>query len=260
VIARVFLAILLTADALVLLPSTPLHPGCAWAAGASHAALVVEHGDGRVLRYCVGFNGSSVTGEQLLQLAHQEFGLEYGVVHLSQYGDGVCQIDYEPATYPPSCFTGSSFWAMFVSRGGAAWTGSNLGASSQTFRDGDAEGWHWTTCDTGGCGPPSPAGVCASAPPPAAATPVPTRVAASNPALPAPAAATPAPLATSTPPLAPTPSSSPSVSPSASAARAEPRPPPTGGGASLALATAAAGAGAMLGLALLRLLAPRIGR
>ena len=258
-IARVFLALLLAGDALVILPSTPLDPGCAWAAGASHAALVVEHGDGRVLRYCVGFSGPSVTGEQLLQLAHQEFGLEYAVVHFSQYGDGVCQIDYEPTSYPPSCFAGGPYWDMFVSRGGGAWTGSNLGASSQTFGNGDAEGWHWTSANS--YPPTSPAGVCSSTPPPAAATPVPTRAPASNPAaLPAPVVATPATQATSTPTSVPTPSPSPSVSPSAPAARAGPRPPATGGGASLALATAAAGAGAMLGLALLRLLAPRIGR
>jgi hypothetical protein len=260
VIARLFLALLLAADALVLLPSTPLHPGCAWAAGSSHAALVVEHGDGRVLDYCVGFDGASVTGEQLLQLAHTEFGLEYGVESYGAgLGDAVCQIDYEPATYPPNCLqAGSPYWNMFVSRAGGAWTGSNRGASTQTFADGDAEGWHWTSGGTGP--PPSPAGVCSTAPPATAPPPAAPPQPAANPgAAPAPEPAAQATAPTSEP-ATPGPTASAAVSPTASAARVTTRPRAPAGTASLALATAAAAGGAMIGLALLRLLAPRLGR
>jgi hypothetical protein len=141
---------------------------CAQAATLHHAALVVEHGDGVVIRRCVAFSGDSITGDQLLAASH----VQYATAAYGGTGKAVCQIDYEPTSYPPGCWTTSSpYWAMFVSRGGGGWRISSLGISSQTFRDGDAEGFRYEGQSDYSV-PPGPAGVC---PLPATPTAVPAR-------------------------------------------------------------------------------------
>lgn len=150
-------------------------PTCAEAAGVHHAALVVEHGNGATVTACVAFTEDSITGEQLLAMSR----VQYATVDYPGLGQAVCQIDGEPPTYPPSCWTASSpYWAMDVSRGGGGWTQSGLGISTQTFRDGDAEGFRYEAQGSSAT-PPSPAGVC---PPPVATTPAPPPTAAPRPA------------------------------------------------------------------------------
>ena len=194
---------------------------CAYAAGARHVALVVQHGGGAVVTRCVGFDAPSLTGEQVLQMSgvpYQE--AQYG----GTLGKAVCQIDGEPQTFPPGCFSASSpYWVLFVSRCGGNWSASNLGVSSQTFRDGDAEGWRYDPQTGSPPPPPSPAGVCdvaapapnaSAAPPPVppqAPVPVPKTASASPDAVPA-VAATPAPPSES-PPSEPSPSPSSSLAP-----------------------------------------------
>ncbi|MBJ7595332.1 MAG: hypothetical protein JF886_10815 [Candidatus Dormibacteraeota bacterium] len=140
----------------------PAVEGCAQASGVHHAALVAQHGDGRPpVTTCVSFGTDSITGDELLTAARAQ-GVESQTLGSSDsgYGKAVCQIDYEPAQYPSTCWSGSSpYWALFVSRGGGAWTESSLGISSQTFRDGDAEGFRYEG-QSDGSPPPSPRGVC----------------------------------------------------------------------------------------------------
>ena len=135
----------------------PLLPGaatCAAAGYTSRVALVVEHADGRSLRLCIGFDGASITGEQILQAS----GLGYATATYPGLGDAVCQIDSEPASYPPSCLTATNpYWAMFFSRGGGAWSVAGHGVSSQTFGDGDAEGFRYDP-QSGAAAVPVPAG------------------------------------------------------------------------------------------------------
>ena len=144
----------------------PSVAGCAQAASVHHAALVVEHGGGTtIVTRCVAFTGDSITGDQLLAGSGVEYATGYS-------GDAVCQIDYEPPNgqVPPGCWTASSpYWAISVSRGGGSWTTSSLGISSQTLRDGDAEGFRYEGQSDYSV-PPSPRGVC---PPVASPTPVP---------------------------------------------------------------------------------------
>ena len=148
----------------------PVAGGCAQASSAHHAALVVEHGDGAVARVCVSFTAASITGDQVLALSH----VQYATADYGGTGKAVCQIQGEPASYPPGCWTASSpFWAMFVSRAGGSWLTSSLGISSQTFRDGDAEGFRYER-QSDNSAPPSPAGVC---PAPVSATPPPVSTA-----------------------------------------------------------------------------------
>jgi hypothetical protein len=147
----------------------PSVAGCAEAASVHHAALVVEHGGGGVVTVCVAFSEDSITGGQLLARSGVEYATAYS-------GQAVCQIDHEPpdGQVPPGCWTTSSpYWAMFVSRGGGSWSMSSLGFTSQTFRDGDAEGFRYEG-QSDYTAPPSPHGVCPVATPP---TPLPTKAA-----------------------------------------------------------------------------------
>src|SRR5205807_2904014 len=76
---------------------------CADASGPHHAALVVTHGDGSTIRRCVSFTTASISGEDLLRAAKVEFS----AMNFGSLGDAICQIDYEPASYPPTCFASS---------------------------------------------------------------------------------------------------------------------------------------------------------
>lgn len=159
------------------LPGLHLGPACASAAGLHHAAVVVEHGDGAVLIRCVAFDTDEISGEQLLGLS----GIGYQTAAFGGFGQAVCQIDGEPASFPPGCWTSTSpYWALFVARGGGPWSVSNLGVSSQTFRDGDAEGFRYSA-QTGSLSPPAAPGRCpptapqaTDSPPPSAPTEAPT--------------------------------------------------------------------------------------
>ena len=241
----------------------PVGGGCAQAATVHHAALVVEHGDGVLTRVCVSFSGSQVTGEQLLDLSR----VPYNTVDFGSYGKAVCQIQGEPASYPPTCWTGSSpYWAMFVSRGGGAWQSSSLGISSQTFRDRDAEGFRYEA-QSDSSSPPSPAGIC---PAPASATASPAAVTAppstghlssSNPAARTPTPTPPAVASVSGTPgtLSPGPTRSASVTPLVGAvagvSSGATTPPPRAGSMG-----AAGWAAVALGVALLSVLGLRLRR
>ena len=234
-------------------PGSPGRPTCALAAGTHHVAVVVEHGNGSVLSRCVTFTSDQLKGDEVMHLS----GVEYGT---STYGGGlgsaVCQVDGEPASYPPNCLTSTSaYWAMFVSRGGGRWSISNAGISSQVFSDGDAMGWRYVP-PTGGGPPPSPAGVCAAV----AAAPATARATAATGVAQAPAASvtalSPIPSAQASPTEAAVtpPAPSPSPSPHRSAPPAGPADPSAGW-----IATAA-GVGALAGLLILQLVRPVLRR
>ncbi|MBV8301355.1 MAG: hypothetical protein JOY68_05490 [Candidatus Dormibacteraeota bacterium] len=161
-----------SAASAVLRPaSAPAATPCDAATWSHHAALVVEHGDGSTVRICVGFDSSSISGADILHASL----IEYGTVSYSGEGDAVCQIDHEPATYPPSCWTASSpYWAFFVSRGGGAWSASPRGIDTEMFSDGDAAGFRYDSQSGAMFAPVSPAGTCTLATP--QPTPAPTAV------------------------------------------------------------------------------------
>ncbi len=138
------------------------------AASSSRIALVVQHGDGSTVTRCIAFSGSSLTGEEVLA----QSGLEFKTVSFGSLSAGVCQVDNEPATFPPTCWTGTSkFWALFVSRKGGAWAPSSLGVSTQVFHDGDAEGLRYESQTV--ISVPTVKGSCPSPTPPPAATATP---------------------------------------------------------------------------------------
>jgi len=249
-------------------PGSAGRPTCAYASGAHHVAVVVEHGSGAVLTACVAFDELQLTGDQVMMRS----GIQYATTSFGGLGKAVCQIDGEPASFPPSCWTSTSpYWAMFVSHAGGSWSKSSSGISaacqpstvecSLEFHDGDALGWHYVPQVGGGGGPPpSPAGVCSNAGP----TPTPAVPAVTT--QPAPAiSTTPAPeaVAAASPQSPPLPTESP-AGPVTSAA-----PSPQRGGATkvpagtvlnLGWAAGALVLGGLVGLLILQLLLPHLRR
>ena len=148
----------------------------------------MQHQEGSVVTRCIAFSEPQLTGEQVLARS----GVEYQAVpYGGGLGDSICQIDGEPAEYPPACWTGTSqFWAVFVARRGGAWTASSLGASSQVFRDGDTEGFRYeppaqpiAPTVSGDCPTATPTPTAKPTPKPTAVpTPRPTPAASSQPA------------------------------------------------------------------------------
>jgi hypothetical protein len=158
-----------------LTPTAPVASSCA-GAGPNHAALVVEHGGGAVIKQCVAFSGASITGEQLLN----QSGVSWSSQTFGGYGDAVCALDGEPAHYL-DCPGKDSYWAVFVARGGS-WQLASLGITALVLHNGDAEGFRYVPAVGTAAAPISGAGVC-----PTAASPTPRRPPASGTVVAAPA-------------------------------------------------------------------------
>ena len=156
----------------------PAAPLCTQAAFDHRVGLVIEHGDGRVLRRCVGFNGSSITALEVLQASGVETGLEpYGAL-----GTAICQIDNEPASYSTCLPASGSYWVLFVAKPGGAWSDSALGASTVTVTSGDDVGFRYDPQAGADPPPPSAAGTCpAATPAPATHSNTPARPAGHSP-------------------------------------------------------------------------------
>ena len=146
----------LAGSAVRMLPAPSL---CTAATYPHHVALVVELGDGEQVGRCVGFNASSISGEEVLQAS----GLEYATQDYGSLGQAVCQMDEEPAAYSTCLPSSGSYWALFTSRAGGAWQAGDVGISSLDFANGDAEGLRYDPETGPDPAPPSPAGVCAAA-------------------------------------------------------------------------------------------------
>ena len=142
-----------------LAPVSAMVPTCA-AAGAHHAALVVDHGDGSAVTRCVAFDTRQISGEQLLTLS----GIAWSGQTFGGFGEAVCALDGEPARYV-DCPGKESYWAVFVSNGGGAWQLAGVGISSLVLGDGDAEGFRYVPASGVAAVPSSPAGLCPASTP-----------------------------------------------------------------------------------------------
>jgi hypothetical protein len=149
-------------------------PVCVNAAAQHHAAVVVEHSDGSTVRTaCVGFEGTNVTGKQALVAS----GIEYGFSSDPNYGDAVCQVDNEPASYPAHCFSLPDYWSIWQAGYGQAWKYASKGVDGVSLGDGDAIGFRYEPQSLPApVAPASPVGIC---PPP---QPKPTPSPANSPA------------------------------------------------------------------------------
>lgn len=233
-----------------LAPPSPLISSCA-AAGTHRAGIVVQHGDGTLVTGCVAFDGETITGEEALaQSGIAWYGQTFG-----GFGVAVCALDGEPDRYL-ECPGKDDYWAVFVSRGGAAWQLSSVGISALSLGDGDLVGFRYVPVAGTPAPPALPGGVCA------AATPSPSGAAPATASASAEATVTAAATASATS----IPSATPAVSaPADTFAPAgpdgSPAPPAPPSGPDPGLLVAFAAGGGLAGLAVLRLVsAGRAGR
>ncbi|MEA2646883.1 MAG: hypothetical protein QOE92_1966, partial [Chloroflexota bacterium] len=144
-------------------------PLCVAAAAPGHAALVVQHGNGELVRapgICVAFEGESIGGDQLLAAS----GVQYAAVDFPSVGGrAVCQVDGEPTTPPEgwnqdNCLGHGAYWGLYTAHYHEAFSSSHTGISDIRLGDGDALGLHYARAaspppaagDT--CPPPAPTG------------------------------------------------------------------------------------------------------
>ncbi|MDQ3706547.1 MAG: hypothetical protein M3437_15280 [Chloroflexota bacterium] len=212
--------------------------------GENHAGLVVQFGDGTTNTYCIPFTGETITGLDLLLKS----GLDVIAETQGALGGWVCKIGPEGCNFPEQACVcqsygpGGKYWVYNHLRDGA-WKFSSLGASSYKVRNGEVDGWAWSS----GKGPsvtPSFAELCAAVlpaqPEPTATTAPPPPPAPTNTPLPPPTNTPmmvpptitpppPAPTATRRPQVTPTPAAIPPTEqmPQPPQPSATPEPPPT---------------------------------
>ncbi len=120
-----------------------LGAGTMLAQTGNQAALVVMHGDGRVITRCVDFSEPQISGYELLARSGLDLNIE-----VTGMGAAICRIDHEGCSYPQeSCFCQtegdtSSYWSYWQ-LAGTEWTYSQLGASSSQLLPGAVSGWVW---------------------------------------------------------------------------------------------------------------------
>jgi hypothetical protein len=148
-------------------------PACAASAGQPHAGLVIDTG-GHATSYCVALDASSVSGLHLIELAGQQFGLQY---RLGFGGQAVCRLN-GVGPDGDDCFADYPlFWGYWHGSGDDGWSWASSGAGSARVSDGDRDGWSWGTGDSGSSHAPPPAEsfdqICATSSP--SPTPTPSR-------------------------------------------------------------------------------------
>lgn len=154
------LRFLAVAGVLVLLgPAPALLPAlfgsgaaCASAAGAAHAALVVDTGS-QTIRLCVTLDAALVSGLHLIELAHAQHGLQY---RLGFGGLAVCQLAGVGPTGTDCFGSYPDFWGMWIGDGSGGWSWSGSGAGSVHVSDGGVQAWTWGPGDNGATHPPPP--------------------------------------------------------------------------------------------------------
>ena len=133
--------ILISILALITVLATPVR---AQQSDLHQAGLVVVHGDGRAVTFCVAFSEESISGVDLLRRS----GLTVTVGAYAGLGYGVCEIDGEGCPAGQFCFCqceGSpcAYWAYSHRRPDGSWAISGVGASGWQVHDGDVDGWVW---------------------------------------------------------------------------------------------------------------------
>ena len=168
-------AVALAALAPVMVPAaTGAAAACAATPDGPHAGLVVDTG-GHATSYCVSLDASAVSGIHLIQLAGEQYGLQY---RLGFGGQAVCQLggvgpdgDDCFADYP-------SFWGYWHGSGDGGWAWATSGAASAMISDGERDGWSWGTGDSGSSHAPPPAEsigrICPASSPSPTPSPTPT--------------------------------------------------------------------------------------
>lgn len=126
----------------------------ACASEGDHAVLVIDDGSSD-FALCVQLNAPVVSGLELIELAGDQYDLQY---RFGYGGRAVCQLANVPTTPPPDeCFEqGKPFWGYWRDGDSGDWTWSGTGAATTEVRDGDVEGWSFGEGNSGETHPPPP--------------------------------------------------------------------------------------------------------
>ncbi len=131
----IVLSLGLGAPALGVLVSAP----AACAATDQRAALVVDTG-AQARSYCVALGADSVSGTDLIRLAHEQYGLDY---RLGFGGRAVCRLA-GVGVDGGDCFGAyPDFWGYWHGDGDGGWTWAGGSAADWIVRAGGIEGWQW---------------------------------------------------------------------------------------------------------------------
>jgi hypothetical protein len=113
------------------------------------AGLVIRHGDGQVVISYIEFTEPEITGLELLMRS----GASVTLASFGSLGVAVCAIGSEgcPAD---DCFCKSYsspafYWHYYSLQEDGSWVLHPVGPSSRRVRDGDVDGWAWTSGDSG---------------------------------------------------------------------------------------------------------------
>jgi len=122
-----------------------LLPEC-WA--AHHAYVVVQDLSGESLQRCVGFDGSEIDGQSLMDKS----GIEYASHQLTS-GKAVRQVDNEPHQFSQCFPQNQPYWALFI-ESHDTWTSAPGGFTDAKLHDTEARGWHYVSAKDSSPAPP----------------------------------------------------------------------------------------------------------
>lgn len=128
----------------VLLAAFAVHVGVAYADGGE-AGLVIQHGDGSVDTYCVGFQGDSISGSTILTRVG---------ISVVQFNGAVCAVGTQEGCFQPSSYDTcycmsfpptSTYWGFYTEPYGKQWQYSAVGFQDphSILHDGDMQAWRW---------------------------------------------------------------------------------------------------------------------
>lgn len=124
-------------------------------AKTNRAGILVVFDNGKVGQRCVEFNQNEINGIELLE----QSGYDISVDASNALGVAVCKIGRDGCNYPSKpCFcecqgATCKYWSYWHWNG-SAWIYANMGASSQTIRNGDIDGWVYALGTTASAQPP----------------------------------------------------------------------------------------------------------
>ena len=104
----------------------------------SRAALIVTMPDGSSRQRCVTFNGTSITGFELLQAS----GLQLETAFDPAMGPAVCQVEGQGCPSNDCFCSMPDYWSYWHVDNGE-WGYAAVGAGTYQVEDGALEGWSW---------------------------------------------------------------------------------------------------------------------
>src|SRR5688500_8677726 len=132
---------------------------CGAATAGDHRAVVIVDTGSQVRRVCVRFTEDSITGREALVRA----GVDPVFKDYGGKGAFVCKLLDTGCPASDCPCDSSEYWVYSRARAGSStFTMSSMGVSSTSVRDGDVEGWRWST--GGGPAYASPDAVCGAKP------------------------------------------------------------------------------------------------